>query len=490
MEERPVQERQSIGWVTSLGLVGIVFVAVLIMADLVFGSMVAGRMYPGTRAAGVDLSWMTRPEASARLEARAHDYRLAVTVGDKHFPATAEDLGAIFDSTSTVNAAYRVGRSGTLPSLGLLESLPGHTDIGYSYAIDRAVLKSYVDRVVTSVGQAPQDAGMVVTNGVVSVQPDKPGRSVSGDRLTKLVEGSMQDAAPVALYVKPEPQEADVVATHTEKAVTTTNRLTSTNITLTYTSDGKDRTFHPTPTQIGSLLAFRKVGATGDYTLEPYVDTSKLKDYVNSLANSIDVSPVNKMITTKNGVVTVDHEGVDGLALDRQPPTDALLSALRTDAQSDQPAPVNIVLTTHAVPFKTINNQLVTLEIGSYVEINLTTQRLWVFQDHNVIYESPVTTGATKYGLGTVTGLFSIYYKTTNTHLVGYQYGYNYDVPVKYWMPFYQGFGMHDAVWRHGQFGGPDYYWNGSHGCVNMPDETAAFIYIWSVVGTPVWVHN
>ncbi len=111
-----------------------------------------------------------------------------------------------------------------------------------------------------------------------------------------------------------------------------------------------------------------------------------------------------------------------------------------------------------------------------------------------MIYESPITSGATGAHLGTVTGLFSIYYKTTNTHLVGYQYGYNYDVPVKYWMPFYSGYGLHDASWRNGNFGetsGPlGYYYDGSHGCVNLPDATAEFIYNWSVVGTPVWVHN
>jgi lipoprotein-anchoring transpeptidase ErfK/SrfK len=60
-------------------------------------------------------------------------------------------------------------------------------------------------------------------------------------------------------------------------------------------------------------------------------------------------------------------------------------------------------------------------------------------------------------------------------------------------MPFYQGYGLHDASWRNGNFGetsGPlGYYYDGSHGCVNLPDATAAFVYNWSVVGTPVWVH-
>jgi lipoprotein-anchoring transpeptidase ErfK/SrfK len=61
---------------------------------------------------------------------------------------------------------------------------------------------------------------------------------------------------------------------------------------------------------------------------------------------------------------------------------------------------------------------------------------------------------------------------------------------VQYWMPFYQGFGLHDASWRNGNFGGQDYYYGGSHGCVNLPLATAEFLYNWADIGTPVWVHN
>jgi lipoprotein-anchoring transpeptidase ErfK/SrfK len=130
--------------------------------------------------------------------------------------------------------------------------------------------------------------------------------------------------------------------------------------------------------------------------------------------------------------------------------------------------------------------------VGRYIEINLSSQQLWVYQDSQVIYTSPVTSGATGLGFPTVTGLFSIYAKGTNTWLDGRAYGenYNYRVLVDYWMPFYGGFGMHDA-WRwRSTFGGSDYYYNGSHGCVNLPLATAAFIYNWAEVGTPVWVHT
>ncbi len=57
-------------------------------------------------------------------------------------------------------------------------------------------------------------------------------------------------------------------------------------------------------------------------------------------------------------------------------------------------------------------------------------------------------------------------------------------------MPFYGNYGLHDASWRNGVFGGQDYLYNGSHGCVNLPEATAAFIYNWADVGTPVWIHQ
>ncbi|MEO7617644.1 MAG: L,D-transpeptidase, partial [Candidatus Saccharibacteria bacterium] len=58
------------------------------------------------------------------------------------------------------------------------------------------------------------------------------------------------------------------------------------------------------------------------------------------------------------------------------------------------------------------------------------------------------------------------------------------------WMPFHGGYGLHDAIWRKGRFGGQDYIRGGSHGCVNLPDATAEWLYNWSVVGTPVYIHK
>ena len=56
---------------------------------------------------------------------------------------------------------------------------------------------------------------------------------------------------------------------------------------------------------------------------------------------------------------------------------------------------------------------------------------------------------------------------------------------VYYWMAVNGNIGLHDATWRR-RFGGDEYKYNGSHGCVNMPKSKAGELYNMVEVGTPV----
>ena len=63
--------------------------------------------------------------------------------------------------------------------------------------------------------------------------------------------------------------------------------------------------------------------------------------------------------------------------------------------------------------------------------------------------------------------------------------GEDYATPVKYWMPFNGGIGLHDADWR-SKFGGTIYQTNGSHGCINLPPKVAAQVYENAYKGIPI----
>ena len=96
----------------------------------------------------------------------------------------------------------------------------------------------------------------------------------------------------------------------------------------------------------------------------------------------------------------------------------------------------------------------------------------------------------------TPTGTYYISSKVTDTVLKGSDATGSWDDPVSYWMPFlhdgYGTYGFHDATWRaDSDFGNIDpNSTNASHGCVELPLSTAAWLYNWAAIGTAVAIVN
>lgn len=121
---------------------------------------------------------------------------------------------------------------------------------------------------------------------------------------------------------------------------------------------------------------------------------------------------------------------------------------------------------------------------GIFVVVDIGDQTLTLYDGNTILLEVDITSG-TKGKYDTPFGLFSIQSKSKDTYLTGPGYRSHVD----YWMPFYYGYGIHDADWR--QVFGEDYYErNGSHGCVNVPPEKTQEIYDNVEVGTKVLVHK
>lgn len=122
---------------------------------------------------------------------------------------------------------------------------------------------------------------------------------------------------------------------------------------------------------------------------------------------------------------------------------------------------------------------------NEYIEVDISDQKLYYYVNNELVVETPVITGYdNKYD--TRLGSFQIYEKTKGRYLAGE----DYRVWVDYWMRFDKGIGLHDASWRKGVFGGEIYKNNGSHGCVNMPSDKAAYVYENAKMKTRVLVHK
>ena len=131
--------------------------------------------------------------------------------------------------------------------------------------------------------------------------------------------------------------------------------------------------------------------------------------------------------------------------------------------------------------------------------ISTESQTLRAYAHGALAYETYVTTGRPE--LPTVHGVFHVYEKVTPfTFISPWAYGSPYyypPSPVDWWMPFYGGYGIHDAPWRRVYGPGtnlPHYDSDpgepvGSHGCVNVPHVAMAWLWNWAAVGTTVVVY-
>jgi lipoprotein-anchoring transpeptidase ErfK/SrfK len=468
------------GWVRWCTIVFGVAVFAAVGLQLGLQSAYADRFYPGTKIAGQSVGGETRAEAAQALDFRTQSFGLDVQVGGNHYQVKSSDLGVSYDIEATVESAYMNGHSETFTPLGLWRA--DHSHNSYAYEVDNAAQKQLVAKIVAQSGQAPVDATVAVNNGVPEVLPDKNGLEVSEQDLQRDFSQAIASGGHQIINAVARPQPAHVRVPAAQGAVQTAKKLIATPVSLQY----QDRAFSPTAADIGAWLSFVPTSENAAPGVTVQVDPTKVQNYLNAIAKSINVKPVVRKVNVQNGVSSEVQAGQNGLAVD----VETLAQQISQDLQAGKSLST-VPIPTVPVAFQTQYNRTITLDYGRYVEVNLSLQHLWVYQDHQVVFDSPITSGATGAGFPTATGLFAIYAKETNRHLVGYQYGprYNYDVFVQYWMPFYQGFGLHDASWR-SSFGGQDYYYGGSHGCINLPLSTAAWLFNWADVGTPVWVHT
>ncbi len=117
----------------------------------------------------------------------------------------------------------------------------------------------------------------------------------------------------------------------------------------------------------------------------------------------------------------------------------------------------------------------------TYIEVNMKDQMLYYYVDGQLNMDMPIVTGNVNRSRGTPTGIYNIYNKRYHTYLRGVDY-VSY---VNYWLGVNKGVGIHDANWRD-EFGEDIYKSNGSHGCINCPEEKVSKLWEVVDVGTPV----
>ena len=119
---------------------------------------------------------------------------------------------------------------------------------------------------------------------------------------------------------------------------------------------------------------------------------------------------------------------------------------------------------------------------GKYIDISISNQVMTLFEDGIKDNSFLVSTGT--YGMPTPLGMFNVRSKRRNVWS-------SYGLWMPYSMNFYGGYFMHELpYWPNGYREGTDHLgMRVSHGCIRLGIGPAEYVYNWSEIGTPIYIH-
>ncbi len=259
--------------------------------------------------------------------------------------------------------------------------------------------------------------------------------------------------------------ESDIEAAKEEKAVKNNNYLGN------FIVGGLEKG------QVFEQPYYIKNGFVLDENGDFIISESKMHAFVSGLADSYNTKQMMEGYRegTNNEILISDNKKGNGQIFDTSDAFELLkASYLENSYSAEQTLAFNIL--------DNVKKYNAEDAIGkTYIEVNMGDQMLYYYVDGQLNMDMPIVTGNINRSRGTPTGVFNVYNKRYHTYLRGVDY-VSY---VNYWLGVNKGVGIHDANWR-SEFGEEIYKRDGSHGCINCPEEKVSKLWEVVDVGTPV----
>ena len=416
----------------------------------------------GTAVNGENVEFQTVKQVNSLILEQAEGYGLTLLErGGTEESVTAQQLGMSFSETENVRNYKRVQNGFLWPRMFWQQDT-------YQIAPDITFDEETFDETLASLscvreGEEPEDARVELTADGYELYPEQQGSRIKEDVLKEQVRAAAEtltetvDLEEAGCYEEP---SLTVDSPEITELTAKLDQWFATEVTYEFGSQTE---------VVDSSVVAGFIQLDG---CEASLSEEAVRAWVAGLADRRDTYKKSRQFnSTLRGVITVSG-GNYGWQIDQETETAALLASVeKGETAAKQPA------WSREGKAWGDNN-----DVGdTYIEVDMGAQHMWAYKDGALLIDTDVVTGNISRNYGTPSMVAAIQYKDRNAVLRGD----NYATPVKYWMPFYGNYGIHDAGWRR-EFGGTVYLTNGSHGCVNTPPAAMKVIFENMDSGTPV----
>lgn len=323
-------------WKSPLVLVTAVGAALLVLvagSAFAYQSAYAGQVFPGVKVGDVSVGGMTKDAAAAKLRPwlgeRASE-TMTLKAPDFLRKVTASDLGATYDTAAAVDAAYSVGRSGSVLEQAVTQvsaSLSGHPVEAPGLRIDRAKLASAIAGWAREIDRPVKDATIKLNDVSVTVTPSVIGRKLDQAAAAVALEKALgSDTASMELPVaetEPKVSDKDV-----EDARARLSKMLSGPVSIEFDSQ-------KWTVSVKEIAAATSVDQKPG-TPVPVVTfkSDSVKKLVDKIGGEIDQPKSNARFDWNGGKPKLLRAGQDGRTLDREAAVSAITTAVSGDSKS------------------------------------------------------------------------------------------------------------------------------------------------------------
>jgi len=450
-------------------VIGILFIIAAVVSFI--NLQYHGRALPGVYVGNVAVSGLAEPEVRKAIEEQKSQLKVVFQDGTTELTATAEELGMSVNVDATVQQTLSARRDGAVAdNLALWRT----QNVPLVYNNDAGMLKAYIVSHFPKTYIDPQDARLVFSDITqrFEVQPGVPGKGFDIKRLETALPDLARNPRIMVLPVTTVPVEPLVGDAAAAKAQADINEQIA--IKLEFLRDGKPA-YTVTPAEIAKWVHFEPDTTAG--TLTPNIDTAKIEQFLREqVGGKITSLPVDRKVIRDEatGTETVVAAGRKGYRVkDVEALTNDVVNTLKNRQNLSRELDVE------EAPFKTVT----ITGTGKWIEVDLSQQRLTAWLGDEVVGTWLISSG--RAATPTQIGTGRIYAKYPVQTMTGTINGEYYYVPNIKWVNYFNGGeAIHGTYW-HNNFGHPM-----SHGCINMTEAAAKFIYDFAPIGTKVIVHQ